>query len=157
MIEESRNSKIQKAELAQLSLCNILTDHICNNKDPLLLYDLMTQLGQIFRTTPRAHLAFQGPSTFRARAFWALVYRFAGDQRARPFLPVIYGLIRQHKRTAQVPLGGTQHTLKVNKRLGSAKHFLQHEGNGFRSWQLTLEEQIPLLLYGFRLSSTIGI
>ena len=29
---------------------------------------------------------------------------------------------------------------KVNKRLGNAKKFLQHEGNGFRSWQLTFEK-----------------
>ena len=49
------------------------------------------------------------------------------------------------------------HYSKVNKRLGNAKKFLQHKGNGFRSWQLTFEKQIPLLLYGFRLNSTISI
>ena len=55
------------------------------------------------------------------------------------------------------PWGIVNSDVKVNKRLGNVKKFLQHEGNGFRSWQLTFEKQIPLLFYGFRLNSTISI
>ena len=61
------------------------------------------------------------------------------------------------KRRTSFRLTTSSGSGKVNKRLGNAKKFLQHEDNGFRSWQLTFDKEIPLLLYEFRLDSTISI
>ena len=104
-----------------------------------------------------ATLSSRNEADVAARAFWYPFDLYRGSHSVARQLPrsapLDYFLCGHIKSCFYQSAPRT----KVYKILGNAKKFFQHEGNGFRSWQLTFEKQIPLLLYGFCLNSTISI